>query len=65
MNRDATIWRRLAVYLPGLLFAAFLQIARLDWSLFRPDFLILFPLIAGLWTGGYDGFAFGLAAGFA
>ncbi|HHX20075.1 MAG TPA: hypothetical protein GX728_06555 [Clostridiaceae bacterium] len=65
MNRDATIWRRLAVYLPGLLFAAFLQtLPGSTGRLVSPDFLILFPLIAGLWTGGYDGFAFGLAAGF-
>ncbi len=65
MNLDATIWRRLAVYLPGLFLSGFIQASPgSTGSFISPDFLFLFPLIAGLWTGGYDGFATGLAAGF-
>ncbi|HHW93136.1 MAG TPA: hypothetical protein GX734_01355 [Clostridiaceae bacterium] len=65
MNLDATVRRRVAVYLPGLFLSAFLQISVYSSSAFlSPDFLFLFPLMAGLWSGGYDGFATGLAAGF-
>lgn len=65
MNPDATIWRRIAVYLPGVFLAAFIQsLPCFSRTLIAPDFLFLLPLMAGLWTGGYDGFATGLAAGF-
>lgn len=65
MNLDATIWRRLAVYLPGLFVAAFVQtLPNLSSALISPDLLFLFPLLAGLWTGGYDGFVTGMVAGF-
>lgn len=65
MNLDATIWRRIAVYLPGLFLAAFIQtLSSLSRALISPDLLFLFPLFAGLWTGGYDGFVTGMVAGF-
>ncbi len=65
MNPDATILRRMAVYLPGLFLAACIQtLPGSSNALISPDFLFLFPMLAGLWTNGYDGFATGLAAGF-
>ena len=65
MNLDATIWRRIAVYLPGLFLAAFIQtLSSLSRALISPDLLFLFPLFAGLWTGGFDGFLTGMVAGF-
>ncbi|HNZ63959.1 MAG TPA: hypothetical protein PKH23_06500 [Bacillota bacterium] len=65
MRREETVWRRLAVYLPGLIAAALLQAVPRSSALIPvPDLLFLFPMMAGLWTTGYDGFAVGLAAGF-
>jgi len=65
MNREARLGRRLAVYGPGFVFLALLQLMLSLYSGFpTPDFLLLFPLLAALWTPGYDGFILGLAAGF-
>ncbi len=65
MSREATVVRRLAVYLPGLIIFALIQILpRSSGAIFMPDFLFIFPLLAGLWTTGYDGFTTGLFAGF-
>ncbi|NLA95898.1 MAG: hypothetical protein GX838_03540 [Clostridiaceae bacterium] len=65
MNREANLGRRLAVYGSGFIFLALLQLMlSLDSSYPTPDFLLLFPLLAALWTPGYDSFILGLAAGF-
>ncbi len=65
MNREASLGRRLAVYGPAFIFLALLQLMlSLERAFPTPDFLLLFPLLAALWTPGYDGFILGLAAGF-
>jgi rod shape-determining protein MreD len=65
MNREMTLQRRLAVYGPGLIFFSLLELhLSVKSPLPAPDFLLLFPALAALWTPGYDGFVLGLTAGF-
>ena len=65
MRPDTPLKRRLIIYGAGLLILALVQ---LEGSLHpawpMPDFLLLLPLLAGLWTPGHDSFILGLAAGF-
>lgn len=65
MSREVNPGRRLAVYGLCFIFLAFLQLMlSLDRRYPTPDFLLVFPLLAALWTPGYDSFILGLAAGF-
>lgn len=65
MNPEATLRRRLLVYGPLILLLGLVQLQLSLWpASFGPDFLLLLPLLAGLWTPGYDSFILGLLAGF-
>lgn len=65
MNREITLGRRLAVYGPAFILLALVQLmTSLNRRYPVPDFLLVFPLLAALWTPGYDSFILGLAAGF-
>ena len=65
MKPEATLGRRIAVYAPGLLLFALVQLyLTLNPALPPPAFLLIFPLLAGLWTPGNDAFILGLLAGF-
>jgi hypothetical protein len=65
MNLDLPLRRRLLVYVPAFLALVLLQL-KLSLDGYRPqaDFLMLLPLLAALWTPGYDPLVLGLAAGF-
>lgn len=65
MRPDASLKKRLIIYGTGLFVLALVQLEgslHPAWPL--PDFLLLLPLMAGLWTPGHDSFILGLAAGF-
>ena len=65
MRPEASLKKRLIVYGTGLFILALVQLEgslHPAWPL--PDFLLLLPLLAGLWTPGHDSFILGLAAGF-
>lgn len=65
MNREISLQRRMIVYGIGLLLLAQIQLRlSLDAAIPYPDLLLLLPLLAALWTPGYDGFILGLLAGF-
>ncbi len=65
MNPEVSLGRRIAVYAPGLLIFALAELQlSLNPAFPSPAFLLIFPLLAGLWTPGYDGFVLGLVAGF-
>lgn len=65
MNHDISLRRRLAVYGPGLMILALIQLwLSLAGHFPSPDVLLLFPALAALWTPGYDGFVLALIAGF-
>ncbi len=65
MSLETGLRRRLLVYGPALLLLTLLQFQLSVSAAFAvPDFLFLLPLLAAMWTPGYDGFVLGLAAGF-
>ena len=65
MNRELPLKRRVPVYAAGLLFVALFQLSFSVYGFYlQPDFLFLMPLLAAMWTPGYDGFVLGLVAGF-
>lgn len=65
MNPEIRLRKRWLVYGFGLFILTLIQLKgslRPTWTL--PDFLLLLPLLAGLWTPGHDSFILGLATGF-
>lgn len=65
MNLELGARRRILAYGAGFIVLSLVQLTMTvgDYYLL-PDFLFLIPLLAAMWTPGYDGFALGLAAGF-
>lgn len=65
MNHEIRLQRRWLVYGLGLLLLTLIQLrGSLQTTWVLPDFLLLLPLLAGLWTPGHDSFILGLATGF-
>ncbi|MGI6617051.1 MAG: rod shape-determining protein MreD [Saccharofermentanales bacterium] len=65
MSREATLKRRVLVYvLMFLFFFATELIPGRHYAFFHPDFLLVLPIVTGLWISGYDGMVIGLLCGF-
>ncbi|MGI6157555.1 MAG: rod shape-determining protein MreD [Saccharofermentanales bacterium] len=65
MRPDASVRRRVSVFGIGLLLGALLQLhaASAGWR-WVPDFLLLYPLLVGLWSPGHDAYVVAMFAGF-
>ncbi|NMA17663.1 MAG: rod shape-determining protein MreD [Clostridiaceae bacterium] len=65
MSREATLKRRIIVYVLILLFLSATElIPGRHYTFFHPDFLLALPIVTGLWISGYDGMVMGLFCGF-
>ena len=60
MNLELGARRRILVYGAGFIVLSLVQLTMTVGDYFLlPDFLFLIPLLAAMWTPGYDGFALG------
>ncbi len=65
MSREATVKRRILIYVLMILFLSAAElIPGRHYTFFRPDFLLALPIVTGLWISGYDGMVMGLFCGF-
>lgn len=65
MSREATVKRRVLTYVLMLLFLSATElIPGRHYTFFHPDFLLVLPIVTGLWISGYDGMVMGLFCGF-